>query len=205
MASWGAAGGRVESGIDDTPVVDVGRSGTRSPPLPAEAAEFPRRPLSLYAGGALLVLSAVVFMAGVVGLALDLWVSYSLLPSGPHRPIRPDDVSWLLACWLAMFGLIAVLYTVFAVAAAAGIGSARFVILAMTSVFTLLDLFVYGLFLLETTYSYNPGMFDVGDVVRIFIVPMVLALIGTLLLFTPRANRFIAWFGTGEVLGGTRL
>jgi len=210
MASWGAPDEHAESAFRGP-----AGSGLRSPPPPppdpaglagpVEASRSDLRPVSLYVSGVLLVLGAVVFVAGAVGMALDLWVSYSLLPPGARRPITPDDVTWLLAGWVVTIGLVAVLYTVFSVAAVAGSGLARLVVMAMTGLFTLLDLFAYGLFVLESTYTYNGATADVGAVVRMLIVPMVLALIGTILLFTPAANRFFARSGAGDAVGGGRL
>jgi hypothetical protein len=207
MASWGAPDERAEPGVCGP----ADRTGLRSPPLspdpagPVEAPLSGRRPVGLYVSGVLLVLSPVIFVAGVVGMALDLWVSYSLLPPGAGKPIASDDVTWLLAGWVATIGLVAVLYSVFSVAAVAGSGLARLVVMAMTALFTLLDVFAYGLFVLESTYSYSWATADVSEVVRMLLVPMVLALIGTILLFTPAANRFFAGSGSGDAAGGRRL
>lgn len=175
---------------DQFPAVDRYPGGY---PVPAPA----RRSAGVAVALVLHVLSALPFLAGAALLILGGASVQSMVPAdqlAEFQSVTGVDPFAVLYGFAVFVGAVALLFLIFAVLAFARRNWARILVTIMTVFFVLLT-GVGVLAGLAGGAAVDPtlgGGAQVAGGVLVGAVPALLALIGTILLFTPGANRFFA-------------
>jgi len=158
-----------------------------------------RRPGYLYLALLLHVLSALPFLGAAAAVLVSGASIQQVLPPGPLAEFETSTgVSVVsLVVGLGVFlGAVALLFVLFSILAVARRNWARILGTIMTVSFALITaaLLVLGVIAGTAATSSGTSVGGTGLVIALLVVagPPVLALIGTVLMFLPAANRFFA-------------
>lgn len=160
-------------------------------PMPEPA----RRPAGMVVALLLHLLSALPFLAGAAALIAGSASVRSMLPAdqlAEFEQLTGVDPFAVLYGFAAFLGVVALLFLLFAVLAFVRRNVARVLVTLMTLVFVVLTGLAVFAGLAGGVVT-DPSLGGTGELVGGLIVlaaPALLALVGTILLFTPAANRF---------------